>query len=98
MAKRLMAKVDSYEKDGQVKGKYLQIGVLLENENGPYALFEPTVNLAGVLQKQNKMNHAAGKPVRDMVMASIFDNSQQGQQGGQQTQQTEDSMSDDIPF
>lgn len=82
MAKRIAVKVDEYEKEGQVKGKYVEIGVILSNENGEYVLLDPTVNLAGVLQQQNMLAHKKGQQVRNKVAASIFDNSQQGQQQG----------------
>lgn len=83
MAKRLVAKVDTYQKDGQEKGKYVEIGVILSNENGEYALINPDVNLAGVLIKQRVNIKSNGKG--DMVMCSIFDNDRQQQnQGGQQ--------------
>ena len=42
MTKRIMAKVGEYEKDGKTKGNYVEIGVILSNENGEYALIDPT--------------------------------------------------------
>lgn len=110
MTKRLVCKVDEYEKDGQTKGKYIEIGVILDGSNGEFILMEPTVNLAGVLQKQNVLARKKGQESRDMVMVSIFDNSQQQQQGGwgqpQQPQQQNQPQynqppagsDSDIPF
>lgn len=86
MAKRLVAKVDEYEKDGQTKGKYVEIGVILSNDNGEYALLDPTINLAGVLQKQNMLGRKKQQQPRDMVAVSIFDNNNQQQQSPQQQQ------------
>lgn len=82
MAKRIMAKTGEYQNSqGETKGNWTEIGVILSNENGEYALIDPTVNLAGVLMKQRVMNH--GKQVKskgDMVMCSIFtDEQKQGQ-------------------
>lgn len=88
MAKRLVAKVDEYEKDGQTKGKYVEVGVILSNDNGEYALLDPTVNLAGVLQKQNMLGRKKQQQPRDMVAVSIFDNNNQ-QQGWGQPQQSQ---------
>lgn len=82
MAKRLVSKVDEYDKDGQTKGKYVEVGVILSNENGEYALLDPSINLAGVLQKQNMLGRKKQQQPRDMVAVSIFDNSNQGQQQG----------------
>lgn len=82
MAKRLVAKVGEYQKDGQTKGEYVKIGVILENQNGEYMLIDPSVSLSGVLVKQNAMAANSGQPMRDNVMASIF--TDQNQQGGYQ--------------
>lgn len=85
MAKRLVAKVGEYQKDGQTKGEYVKIGVILDNQNGEYVLIDPSVSLAGILAKQNAMAANAGQPMRDNVMAGIFtDQNQGGQQGYQQ--------------
>jgi len=105
MTKRIMAKVETYEKDGQTKGKYVEVGVILSNQNGEYALLDPTVNLSGVLQKQNMLNSKAGQPMRDMVMVSIFEQQQQQPQQQapqqpqqQQQQQQQSDFNSDIPF
>ncbi|WP_321337743.1 hypothetical protein [Breoghania sp.] len=82
MVKRLVAKVREYERDGQTKGEYVRIGVILSNDNGEYALIDPTVNLAGVLFKQNRLAHAKGNQPRDAVMASIWAENNQQTGGG----------------
>lgn len=106
MTKRLVAKIDEYQKDGQTKGKYIEIGVILSNDNGEYALIDPTVNLAGVLTKQNMLGRKKQQQPRNNVMCSIFDNSQQQQWGQPQQQQQYQPQhneppadyDDDIPF
>lgn len=90
MTKRLVAKTGTYtNQQGEQKGEYTRIGVLMDGDNGQYMLLDPTVNLAGVLAKQNAMAANEGKPMRDSVMISVFDNDNQGQQqqGGYQQQQ-----------
>lgn len=79
MAKRLVIKTGEYtNQQGETKGEYTRIGVLMQgNDGGEYLLLDPTVNLAGALTKQNMMNHKNNKPVRDSVMVSVFDDSQQ---------------------
>lgn len=98
MTKRITAKVGEYEKDGQTKGRYVDIGVILSNDNGEYALLDPTVNLAGVLTQQNMMNHRNGKKTGDKVMCSIFDRNRQ--QGGQSQggAPAGGGFDDEIPF
>ncbi len=92
MTKRIVAKTGEYQKDGQTKGEYTKLGVMLNNQNGDYILLDPSVSLAGVLLKQNALAAKTGGQQRDMVMISIFDDDnqhQQNNQGGhqQQTQQ-----------
>lgn len=103
MVKRLMAKVGTYEKDGQTKGRYVEVGVIMENQNGEYALFDPSVNLAGVLMQQHAMAQQTGGRSGDRVMVSIFDNNRDnrggGQSGGQQSQrQAPRELDDEVPF
>jgi hypothetical protein len=87
MTKRIVAKVGEYEKDGQTKGEYQEVGVILENENGEFLLLDPGVSIAGLMLKQNALAAKTGKQSREMVMASIFDNNQQtAQQGNPQPQ------------
>lgn len=78
MTKRLAAKVGEYEKDGKTKGRYVDIGVILSNDNGEFVLLDPTVSLSGVMMQQRILAQATGKKVGDRVMASVFDNDRQG--------------------
>ena len=93
--KRLAIKVGEYQKDGETKGEYVRVGVLLEGENGEYLLLDPTVNLAGCLTKQNMMNHKNGKKVGDMVMCSVFTDQPKQQSS---SASADDGFDDSIPF
>ena len=94
MSKRIVAKVGEYEKDGETKGRYQNIGVILSNDNGEYVLLDPVVNLAGVLIQQRLLNpQKAG----EKVLASVFtDEPRQNSQPAQQ--QSSEDFSDPIPF
>jgi len=98
MAKRITAKVGTYMKDGGQKGKYVNIGVILNNDNGEYILFDPSVNMAGIAFLQSQLPDA--KPNSTSVIASIFtDEPKQGQQQAA-TQAPQSSGADfdgDIP-
>ena len=101
MVKRLTAKIGEYEKDGQTKGRYADIGVILSNDKGEYMLMDPTVNLAGVLTLQNMMNHKAGRKTSDRVMVGIYSDDQGGRSGGSGGGSTGGgggAVDDDIPF
>lgn len=97
--RRITAKIDEYEKDGETKGRYQDIGVILSNDNGDYILLDPTVNLAGVMMRQRLLNP---KKASKSVMCSVFDNdrdskpSQQSGVGGPSA--GADGFDDDIPF
>ena len=99
MTKRLVAKVGQYEKNGETKGEYTRLGVILSNDNGEYALIDPTVSLAGVLMKQRAYAHSQGKPMRDMVAVSIFTDEGRQQSDSQNSQSPAGGGFDDnIPF
>ena len=87
MSKKLIAKVGTYQKNGETKNEYDELGVMLDNDNGPYLLLDPSINLAGVLMKQNIMAKLEGKQERTNVMVSVFDSDQQNQQQNNQGQQ-----------
>ena len=78
----LKCKVGTYEKDGQTKGKYVDVGVLMQGQDGGmFVLLNTTFNPAGVPNPDNK----------ESVLVSVFEDNQQGgnqqQNGGNNQQQ-----------
>ena len=60
----LAAKVGTYEKNGETKGRYKNVGLILENEEGKkMVMIDPTFNFAAVRREDGK----------DMVMVSMFE-------------------------
>jgi hypothetical protein len=106
MAKRIAAKTEEYQKDGETKGKWIQIGVILENDNGEYILLDPTVNLSGVLQKQNMLaakklreDANAKAKIGDSIMCSVFTDDNQSQSAAaEQAPAQGGGFDDDIPW
>ena len=109
--RKLLAKVGSYtDREGNNKNRYVDIGVEMQNDNGSYFLLDPTVNLAGVLTKQNMQAHKEGKQTRDSVMVSAFENNYQKPQAVHQSsnsqeiqpqgrpQESIEQIGSDIPF
>lgn len=89
MSKRLLAKVGTYTNgQNEVKNEYVKLGILKQgDQGGEYIILDPSVNLAGVLIKQNALAAKEGKQQRDAVMISVFENDNNQQQGGFQQQQ-----------
>ena len=91
MTKRLSAVIGEYtdKTTNQQKAEWASLGIIGVSAKGKeYMLLDPTINLAGVLLKQNILAQNRGEKLSDMVMISIIDeqsqNSQQSpqQQGG----------------
>jgi len=96
MTKKIVAKIGSYEKNGETKNRYQEIGVILENSNGEYVLLDPTVDLAGVMMLQRI---ASGKG--EKVICSIFTDEPRGQSGsqsGHDAPRASGNLDDEIPF
>lgn len=92
MTKRLSAVTGNYtNQQGEQKAEWTNVGALITGKNGKdYVLLDPTVNLAGVLLKQNAIAAKEGKAPSDSVMLSVFDEKQNNQaQGGYNQQQTQ---------
>ena len=50
----LSVKIGTYEKDGETKGKYVNIGAVMDGDNGQYLLIDRHFNPAGVPNPDNK--------------------------------------------
>ena len=102
MAKKkydLAVKVGEYEKDGQTKNRYQNIGAVIGGDNGPYILMDRHFNPAGLPNPDN----------RNSIIVSLFEprERESGGGGGQQRQSSQQGQdnggggqefSDDIPF
>ena len=44
----LAVKIGSYEKNGETKNKYENVGVVMSGEHGPYIILKRTFNPAGI--------------------------------------------------
>ena len=58
----IAVKVGTYEKDGETKGRYENVGAVMEGEKGKFILLKRTFNPAGVPNEEN----------RDNVILSLF--------------------------
>ena len=90
MTKRLSAVTGEYndKQTGQPKAEWTNIGVILQAQSGKeYMLLDPAISLSGVLAKQNALAMKKNEPIRDNVMVSLIDESQQNNQSHQQAPQ-----------
>ena len=103
MSKDIVAKTGEYtNREGEKKSEWTKVGVLMSNDNGEYILLDPTINLSGVLQKQNMLadmlaveqKKAGNEKARTgkAVMCFVFDRDQNQQGGQQQSQQRTQEM------
>jgi hypothetical protein len=85
MAKKydLVIKNGEYQKDGETKTRWQNVGVVMEGENGPYILLDRTFNPAGLPNPENRNN----------VIISMFQPKGKDEAPAQKT-----TDNDDIPF
>lgn len=101
--KKIVAKVGQYTNaQGETKNNWVDVGVIMENQNGEYIMLNPTVDLSGVLMKQRILAQKTNGKSGDSVMCSIFDESNRQEQPAQQRQANPappvDDFEDSIPF
>ena len=93
----IAVKTGSYQDgQGQTKNRYMNIGAVMQGDNGPFLLLDPMVNLAA----------APREPGKDRVICSLFEPRQDGQQAAPAAAPRQPSrpapasapMDDDIPF
>lgn len=100
----MVVKTGSYQKDGETKNQYENIGSVMKGDNGSFLILKRTFNPAGVPNPENK----------DSLIVSLFevDGKQSPQQARQQAPQQQqqpqqkpaeqggfdNSFDDDIPF
>lgn len=101
MAKKydLVVKVGEYtDGQGQTKGRFKNVGVMMEGDKGPYILLDRTFNPAGV----------GGNDGRESIIVSLYEPRQEGSQispaqekHSQQkanAYQSQRPIDDDVPF
>ena len=88
MKKTISAVIGEYQKDGQTKAEWADVGVILTSANGKeYMLLNAEVSLAGILAKQNVLAQIKGEKHRANVMCSINEEQSNQQQNNNQQQQ-----------
>ena len=50
----IVAKTGSYQKDGETKNRYLNVGSIIKGDNGPYMIMERTFNPAGLPNPEDR--------------------------------------------
>ena len=61
----------TYEKGGETKNRYVNVGAIMENDNGMYVLLDPTINLAA-FDREGKTSVIASVFKKDQKQESDF--------------------------
>lgn len=80
----LAVKTGTYEKNGETKGRYMNVGVVLEGNDGMFILLDPAFNPAGVPRKE------------DRVLVSMFEPRNRETQADRQADYQESAPTGDI--
>lgn len=100
----LAVKTGSYTKGNETKGRYENIGQLMQSDDGGmFVLLKPTVDMGIVWQLQRMDAKATGKEARDTIMVSCFADEGRTQSAPhaatrQQTASGAGMVDDDIAF
>lgn len=92
----LVVKVGEYtDGQGQTKGRFKNVGVMMDGDKGPYILLDRTFNPAGV----------GGNEGRESIIVSLYEPKQEGGQQAHSTAKSNgyqpaarDLDGDDVPF
>jgi hypothetical protein len=93
----LVVKVGEYtDGQGQTKGRFKNVGVVMDGQNGPYILLDRTFNPAGV----------GGNDGRESIIVSMYEPKQDGAQTAQQRSAApaqrqpapQRPLDDEVPF
>jgi hypothetical protein len=91
----LVVKVGEYtDGQGQTKGRFKNVGVMMEGDKGPYILLDRTFNPAGV----------GGNDGRESIIVSLYEPKQEGGQQAHSAakanayQPAARDLDDDVPF
>jgi hypothetical protein len=93
----LVVKVGEYtDGQGQTKGRFKNVGVVMDGQNGPYILLDRTFNPAGV----------GGNDGRESIIVSMYEPKQDGAQPAQQRSAapaqrqpaSQRPLDDEVPF
>ena len=87
----LTVKIGTYQKDGETKNRYMNIGSVMKGEHGPFIIMDRTFNPAGVSNPEN----------RESLIVSMFKVKPKEDQGYQQASSPDlpqPFQDDQIPF
>lgn len=89
----LAVKTGTYQKDGETKNRYMNIGAIFQGDKGNYMVMSAAFNPAGIERKEGS----------DSIFVSLFEPREEGQGQRQQrpAQRQNDGFEDnlgDVPF
>ncbi len=84
----IVATVGTYKKNGEIKNKFKNVGVVMEKDGKPFILLDRTFNPAGLPNQDG----------RDNVLLSLYTPKGEGQPDSNYTANNPQALDDEIPF
>ena len=86
----IVATVGTYQKDGETKNRFKNVGVVMEKDGKPFILLDRIFNPAGLPNHNNKST----------VLLSLYESKDKGSDynAGLQAKNNTNNLDDEIPF
>lgn len=69
----IAARIGTYQKDGQDRGRYVNLGTLFQGEDGSYfASLDAYYDLGQIHGMQRRDDHKRGRELRDTINLTVF--------------------------
>lgn len=93
----IAARIGTYQKDGQDRGRYVNLGTLFQGEDGGYFLnLDAYYDLGQIHGMQRRDDHKRGRDLRDNLSLFVF--SDEGRAGKAAPGGSMADLPEDVPF
>lgn len=93
----IAARIGTYQKDGQDRGRYVNLGTLFQGEDGSYfASLETHFDLLALHGKQRRDDHQRGRELRDTLNLTVFTEDGRAKPAGNAGGFAD--LAEDVPF
>lgn len=93
----IAARIGTYQKDGQDRGRYVTLGTLFKGEDGSYfGSLDGYYDLGQILGMQRRDDHKRGRELRDSLSVTVFSEEGRAKPAGGAGGFAD--MPEDVPF